>query len=286
MAVSAFFFAVMAAAAKHLGPGISPQEIILVRGVLNVAFTLWLLRRRGIPWRPRRTGLLVLRGALGYFALSAYLWSVAHQPLATAVLLQQVHPVFTAVLAAWFLAERPGPRFVPAFLLAALGVAVLSPAGGGAPVTSPAALLVGLLGAVLSSAAYVTVRDARRTEQELTIILWFPLTSVPLALAGTLVDGPVVPTAAEWGWLVFVAAAGQLGQVFLTRGLFAVPAGRAVLANPLTVAFGALIGWLVFSEPLGPRTLAGGAAIVAAVLLAASRPASPDATFPRNAAEK
>lgn len=286
MAVSAFFFAVMAAAAKHLGPRISPQEIVLVRGVLNVAFTLWLLRRRGIPWRPHRTGLLVLRGALGYFALSAYLWSVAHQPLATAVLLQQVHPVFTAVLAAWFLSERPGPRFVPAFLLAALGIAVLSPAGGGAPVTSPAALLVGLLGAVLSSAAYVTVRDARRTEHELTIILWFPLTSVPLALAGTLVEGPVVPTAAEWGWLVFVAAAGQLGQVFLTRGLFAVPAGRAVLANPLTVAFGALIGWLAFSEPLGPRTLAGGAAIVAAVLLAASRSASPDATFPRNPPEE
>ncbi len=272
MALSAFFFAVMAAAVKVLGPRISPQEIILVRGVLNAAFTFWLLRQKGLSWRPRRIGLLVLRGALGHFALSAYLWSVAHQPLATAVLLQQVHPVFTAVLAAWLLAERPGPRFVPAFLLAVSGVVLLSPAGGGAPVASTAALFVGLLGAFLSAAAYVTVRDARRTEHELTIILWFPLTSIPLATAGTLVEGPVAPTATEWGWLLFVAAAGQPGQVFLTRGLFAVPAGRAVLANPLTVAFGAVIGWLAFAEPLGPRTLAGGAAIVAAVLLAASSP--------------
>jgi drug/metabolite transporter (DMT)-like permease len=60
----------------------------------------------------------------------------------------------------------------------------------------------------------------------------------------------------------------QLGQLFLTRGLARVPAGRATLANPLTIAFGAILGWLAFSEPIGMWTLAGGAAIVAAVLLA------------------
>jgi len=270
MALSAFFFAVMAAAAKLLGGRVPPQEVILVRGVLNALFMLWLLRRRGLSWRPRRPGLLVLRGALGHFALSCYFWSVARQPLATAVLLQQVHPVFTAVLAAWFLSEKPGKRFVPAFLLAASGVALLVPRGGGAggPAPALAPILVGLLGALLSAAAYVTVRDASRTEHEETIVLWFPLTSVPLAAVGTALEGPVLPTAWDWGWLLFVAAAGQLGQLFLTRGLARVPAGRATLANPLTIVFGALLGWLAFGEPVGLATFAGGAAIVAAVLLA------------------
>lgn len=269
MALSAFFFAVMAAGAKLLGGRVGPQEVILVRGVLNAAFMLWLLRRRGLSWRPGRPLLLVLRGALGHFALSCYFWSVARQPLATAVLLQQVHPVFTAVLAAWFLAEKPGKRFVPAFLLAASGVAMLVPRGTAfAGPQGLAPILVGLLGAFLSAAAYVTVRDASRTEHEETIVLWFPLTSVPLAAAGTLLEGPVLPTPADWAWLVFIAAAGQLGQLFLTRGLARVPAGRATLANPLTIAFGAVLGWLAFGEPLGLATLAGGTAIVAAVLLA------------------
>jgi len=269
MVLSAFFFAVMAAGAKLLGGRVGPQEVILVRGVLNAAFMLWLLRRRGLSWRPKRPLLLVLRGALGHFALSCYFWSVARQPLATAVLLQQVHPVFTAVLAAWFLAERPGKRFAPAFLLAASGVAMLVPRG--TDLAGPrglAPILVGLLGALLSAAAYVTVRDAARTEHEETIVLWFPLTSVPLAAAGTLLEGLVVPSSADWVWLVFIAAAGQLGQLFLTRGLARVPAGRATLANPLTIVFGAVLGWLAFGEPLGLATLAGGAAIVAAVLLA------------------
>lgn len=295
MALSAFFFAVMAAGAKLLGGRVPPQEVILVRGVLNALFMLCLLRRRGLSWRPRRPGLLVLRGALGHFALSCYFWSVARQPLATAVLLQQVHPVFTAVLAAWFLSERPGRRFVPAFLLAACGVALLVPKavpGAGAASASLAPLVVGLLGALLSAAAYVTVRDASRTEHEEAIVLWFPLTSIPLATVGTLVEGPAVPTPAEWGWLVFIAAAGQLGQLFLTRGLARVPAGKATLANPLTVVFGAVLGWVAFAEPIGIATLAGGAAIVAAVLLAggggapgadARPPAPPAAGVPRGA---
>src|SRR5512140_2248228 len=127
MALAAFFFAVMAAIAKRLGKRISVQEVIFVRGVLNLAFMSWWMWRVRLPWRGNRTWLLVLRGALGYAALSCYFWSVSRQPLATAVLLQQVHPVFTAALAIWFLHERPGPRFAPAFLLAALGVWLVAP---------------------------------------------------------------------------------------------------------------------------------------------------------------
>ncbi len=275
MALSAFFFAVMAAIAKLLGKRISAQEIIFVRGVLNVAFMAWWLRRLRLPWRGNQTWLLVLRGALGYTALSCYFWSVSRQPLATAVLLQQVHPVFTAILAVWFLRERPGPRFAPAFLLAALGVWLVAPhpaSGGTAPGTPSdlLPLLVGLLGAILAAGAYVTVRHASRTEREETIVLWFPLTSVPLAAVGTWVAGPVWPAPVEWLWLLLVAAAGQVGQFLLTRGLTRVPAGRATLANPLTIVFGALLGWIAFSEPLGGREILGGAAIVAAVLLAGS----------------
>ena len=282
MAFSAFFFAAMAAVAKLLGKRISAQEVILVRGVLNVAFMLWWLKRKELSWRGKRPWLLVLRGIFGYTALSCYFWSVSRQPLATAILLQQVHPVFTAVLAIWFLKEKPGSRFLPAFGFAALGVWLVAshqaatasvPGASGADL---APLLVGLLGAVLSASAYVAVRHASRTEHEETIILWFPLTSVPLAAAGTLVAGPVWPTPVEWLWLFLVAGAGQVGQLFLTRGLARVPAGRATLANPLTIAFGALLGWVMFQEPMGWREAAGGAAIVAAVLLAGSGTKAPE----------
>jgi len=272
MALSAFFFAAMAAFAKLLGTRVPTQEVILVRSVLNVLFTIGLMRHRGIPLRPNRTWLLLQRGALGYVALSCYFWSVANQPLATAILLHQTHPVFTALLALWFLSERPGPRFLPAFLLTAVGVWTIAPAAAGA---GPGAggllpLLAGLAASVLAGAAYVTVRHASRTEAQEAIVLWLPLTAIPLSLAGTLVAGPVLPSPRDTAWLLGVAVSAQLGQIYITRGLALVPAGRATLANPLTIAFGVLLGWLVFGEPVGWRTAAGGAAIAAAVLLAGS----------------
>ena len=270
MALSAFFFAAMAAFAKLLGSRVPTQEVILVRSVLNVLFTVALMRHRGVPLRPNRPWLLLQRGVLGYVALSCYFWSVANQSLATAILLQQTHPVFTALLAFWFLSERPGPRFAPAFLLTALGVWTIAPAAGSAAAGGLLPLLAGLVASVLAGAAYVTVRHASRTEAEESIVLWLPLTAVPLSLAGTLAAGPVLPSPRDVAWLLGVAVSAQLGQIYITRGLARVPAGRATLANPLTIAFGALLGWLVFAEPPGWRTVAGGGAIVAAVLLAGS----------------
>jgi drug/metabolite transporter (DMT)-like permease len=134
----------------------------------------------------------------------------------------------------------------------------------------PWAIPVALTGAVLGAGAYVAVRDAVRTEHPMRIVLWFPLVSVPMSIPGVLIEGPVVPHGWDWAWLGLVALSAQFGQVFLTRGLSRVPAGRATLANPLTTAFGALLGWVAFQEPLGWSTLAGGAALVTAILLASS----------------
>ncbi len=273
MAFSAFLFALMAAGAKHLGKTIPLQEAVFFRGVVCAFLTwAWLTKHR-IPWRGSRPLVLALRGGLGHLALSAYFWSVAHQPLANAVLYQQVSPLFTAILAYWLLREKPGPRFLPAFTLAVLGVYALVSEGSGPLVSSPLAPFIGLCGALMSGGAYVAVRDASRTDHAMTIVLWFPLMSIPMAIPGILLEGPVMPHGSQWGWLIFVALTGQAGQVYLTRGLSKVPAARATLANPLTVVFGAILGWVAFGETLGWNTLTGGLALTAAVLLAGRQPA-------------
>lgn len=271
MLLSSLCFAAMAAVAKLVGERVPMQQIVLVRGVLCALLTFWWLRAAGVSWRGQRPGILVLRGALGYAALSCYFWSVHHLPLAEAILIQQTHPVFAAALAWLVLREPAGRRFAPALTLALAGVALLVQPGPAESFVGGWGVLVALSGAILSAGAYVAVRDASRTEHPMALVFWFPAVSVVLALPGTAVAGPVWPTAAEWVGLVFVALAGQLGQVFLTRGLYRVPAGRATLANPLTTLFGAFLGWAVFDERLGWTTLAGGLLLVAAVLLAGTR---------------
>lgn len=270
MVLSSLFFAVMAAAAKIVGERVPMQQIVLVRGVLCALVTLWWLSAAGVSWRGRRPGILLLRGALGYAALSCYFWSVHHLPLAEAILIQQTHPVFAAAFAWLFLREPPGRRFAPALALAIAGIAVLVQPGAAGSFVGGWGVLIAFSGALLSAGAYVAVRDASRTEHPMALVFWFPAVSAVLALPGTVAAGPVWPSGAEWLGLGFIALAGQLGQVFLTRGLYRVPAGRATLANPLTTVFGAFLGWGVFGERIGWPTLAGGVLLVAAVLLAGS----------------
>ena len=106
----------------------------------------------------------------------------------------------------------------------------------------------------------------------LTIVLWFQMTMIFLSLPGTFVSGAVLPRGADWLWLAGVGLFGQAGQVFLTEGLRRTPAGRASLANPLVILFGAAIGWLLFHENLDWGDLLGAALLVFGLIFSGSAP--------------
>jgi drug/metabolite transporter (DMT)-like permease len=160
MVVSAAAFAAMAAFAKKLLPHTPTQAVVLSRGLMMTVVFATLARRRGIPILGRRPGMLLLRGLLGYGALSCYFWSVQHLPLGDAVLLQYSHPIFVALLAPLVLGERTG---TPAAW----------PGGPGALGRRPhrhptaalrSAALIGVLGSMMSGIAYLTIRELSRTE--------------------------------------------------------------------------------------------------------------------------
>lgn len=267
---SALFFAAMAAFARLAGGRIPTQEIVFVRALVGAVLALLMAWRAGAPLRGGRPALLAARGVTGFLALSCYFWSVVHLPFAHAILVAQTAPLFTALFAWLFLGERPGARFVPAAALVLGGVVVLAPPGLGAAV-EPLALGVALAGAILAGSAYAEVRALSRTEHPLTIVLWFQGLSAVLSVPGTLAAGIVVPRPLEWLWLAGVALTAHAGQVFLTLGLQRRPAGRATLANPLVIAFGAALAALVFDEPLGWNVAFGAGLLVAGLVLAGAK---------------
>src|SRR5262245_19223508 len=175
MTASAAAFALMAAFAKRLLPAAPIQAIVVSRGTIMAVVFVALARYQGAPVFGNRPLVLLFRGLLGYAALSCYLWSVQHIPLGDAVLIQYSHPIFIAALAPFVLHE-PTSRGHWALVVTALcGVAlIVSPSG-----ELRGAALVGALGSMLSALAYITVRDLSRTEHPLTILVWFPLASIP-----------------------------------------------------------------------------------------------------------
>lgn len=270
MIVSAFAFAVMAAFARLAGQHLPAQEVVLARSLIASLLTVGMILRARAPFFGRRPVLLSFRAVTGFLGLSCYFWTVIHLPFAEAVLLAQTNPIFTALMAWIFLKERPGKRFVPAAALVFLGVLLVAPPDfqhlqGGAWA------LVGLLGALFAGSAYTEVRALSKTEHPLTIVFWFQAISVVLAIPAT-ASHPVMPQGVDWLWIAGVGLTGQIGQVFLTWGLKRVPAGRGTLANPLVVAFGALLGYLVFGEGLDWGDAVGSLFLISGLLLAGFAP--------------
>jgi drug/metabolite transporter (DMT)-like permease len=275
MVASAFLFAGMAALLKAAARGVPPPQVVFVRNVAHALLfvPIWLLRT---DRRVRLPGLLALRAVLGLLALEAYAWTLSVLPLADAWILQATNPLFVSLLAPVLLRER-APRLVWASLALGLCGAALIVRPGLALSWLPG--VVGVLGAVASALAYLTVRRLGRTESALTIVAAFPVVAGPLSLPFAI---PVWtwPTALEWAALLGAAAAAAGGQVLMTVGL------RAALAAPATVAtysgfvFAAAIGWLAFGEPLSLWTAVGTVVVFAGVALLGrgAAPARPSGT--------
>jgi drug/metabolite transporter (DMT)-like permease len=278
MVASALSFSLMGVCVKQVGGRIPAAEVVLARALVSVLLSWLLVRRAGLnPWGQRR-GLLVLRGAIGSVALLCVYVALAELPLASATVLQYLYPTFTALLAWLMLGERIGRRVLVAVLLGWSGVLLVArPAeimGSVASLADSASLagpavLIAVAGAFCTALAYVSVRSLARSEHPLVIVFYFPLVAVPLSLPLVLLN-PVLPTPLELLWLVGVGVFTQLGQVFLTSSLVALPAARATAISYVQVAFAGLWGWLLFGEALDGWTVAGAALVLAATLISLS----------------
>jgi drug/metabolite transporter (DMT)-like permease len=269
MVFSAAAFAAMAAFAKFFLPDTPTQAVVLSRGIMMTAVFLGVALWRGLPVRGKSPGKLVLRGALGYAALSCYFFSVQHLPLGDAVLLQYSHPVFVGLLAPWLLGERTRRGHWPLVALALGGVAlIVGPQG-----ELRGAAAIGLLGSMLSGLAYITVRELSRTEHPLTILLWFPLVSIPFSLAASLRAGEaaIPSTASEVAGHLLVFLSALVGQIALTAGLARVDAARATAISLTGPVFGFLFGLVLFGTPPSAASVAGTAIVVGSLAFMARR---------------
>lgn len=274
MVLSALAFSVMSALVKLAGERLPSQELVLARALVTLILTIGLLRAaRASLWGTRgRRGLLFFRGVLGFLGLSCVYYAVTALPLAEATVLQYLHPLFTALLAAVFLREKLTPKVLLSCAISLVGVILITrPAfvfGGAASSLPTLGVLVAIAGSFLSASAYVVVRRLSTTEHPLVIVFYFPLIAVPLSLP-TVAPMLVWPEGVEWLWIVGLGIAAQLGQVWLTRGLERERAGRATAMSYLQVAFAATFGIVVFDEVPTPWTIAGALAILAGTLVAA-----------------
>jgi drug/metabolite transporter (DMT)-like permease len=274
MAAGAFFFSVMSLLVKYAGQELPSQQVVLARSMVTGLLSAWAIRHAHVsPWGTKR-GKLVFRGIAGFLALSCFYHTLTHLPIADATVIQYTNPVYAGLLAVPLLGEKLRRREVLSVLGSLVGVLVVTrPSflfGGSAHALPGLSVIIGLFGAVCSSAAYITVRKLGATEHPAVIVGYFSIVSVIASIPLALPDW-VWPTPMQWLLLLAIGVTTQLGQIAITHGLRLERAGTATATAYLQIVFAALWGVLFFAEVPDGGTIIGSLIIIGSTLALAPR---------------
>ena len=270
MLLSAFAFALMAACVKSASKsGIPVLEIVAARAIVSVLLSYLVVKRKRISIWGNNKPLLLARGVVGASALICVYYALTTLPLAEATILQYLHPIFTAILAVFFLREKIQRSTILCILFSLVGVAIMIQPNISfdGSVTYPwFSLLVAVLGACGSAIAYIIVKKLTKTEDSSVIVFYFPIIAFPISIL-LLGNDFVMPTLAISVLLILVGVFTQVGQIGLTKALHSADANKAMAYSYVQVIFSILIGWVYFSEVPIITTIIGGSFIIFGALI-------------------
>jgi drug/metabolite transporter (DMT)-like permease len=272
MGLAVVFFAVMNVAIKYVAH-LPTFELVFFRALIAASIAYTTLRVKGIPAWGNRKGLLILRGVFGFGALSMFIATLQNMPMATALVIQYMSPVFVAILGIFLLKEPMRPLQWVWLAMAFAGVVLIK---GFDPRVSVLYLVIGIASCILSAFAYTTVRSLKDTDHPLVVVFYFPLVTLPVSaflmwyqwrhttFTEFIVDHHTVE---DWIWIVVMGVFAQLGQIFMTLSLHLEKANVVSSMSYLGMIFGLIFGYFLFGETYQIWAAAGIFLVLAGVLL-------------------
>lgn len=266
----------LAVAGRQAMRAIPTMDMIFYRSWLSlpVVVLIAFLTGKGLgAFNTRKPGLHAWRNAAHFAGQFTWFWAITQIPLAEVFALEFTTPLWVALLAPLILRERMTlPRFA-AVVLGFIGALVVIRPSGAAIGWGTASALACAVGYAFS---YIAMKQLTRTEAPLTILFWLCVFQGLYATALTF--GRLTwPDPATWGWLVIVSLSGLAAHYCIARAFALADATIVAPMDYLRVPLIAVVGWLVYLEPLDPFVLIGGAVIAVAniVNLLAERRAGP-----------
>ncbi|HRJ70100.1 MAG TPA: DMT family transporter [Beijerinckiaceae bacterium] len=264
-------FAVMNVLIKHLSFYYDTLQVAFVRYLsAGLVALLWVWRMRpGWPAIDVVEGN-VLRGVLSLATGLSFFYALALLPLADAIALSFLAPVFMMIFSSLFLKERPGLLGLLAIAFGFAGMLVML----WGKLESDGRSLWGVSASVFSAVTYalsMILLRSRAQRDPVALIVFFQSWIPALLIA------PMAGTA--WEPLAYqdIAPFAALGVLGVTAHLLMATAySRASAATLAPIEYSALIwaallGFFIFAEMPTWRTLAGAALIVAGSLLTSRR---------------
>ena len=255
MLLASFFFAVMGAFAKLSSDSMSSLEVVFFRNVFGVALVGYAVLRKPMTHVGGKPFLLFFRGFMGFVALLAFFYNIAHIPLGDAMTFSKTSPIFTAVFAWLFLQEKLSKTGWAAILIGFIGIIFITKPSGLALSKTD---WLGIFSGVGAALAYTSVRELKKYYDTRAIVLSFMMvgTAGPMLLLilSAYIDVPaldfmlgafVMPSGIVWLYVTGMGLFATLAQLYMTKAYGESQAGIVGAVSYTNIVFSIGVGLIL-----------------------------------------
>ena len=278
MLFASFMFAIMGVCVKLASGLYSTSEIVMYRGLVGISVMFCVIRLQGGSFRTRMPRAHLWRGTVGVIALWLWFYAIGVLPLATAVTLNYMAPIWIALIlfcAGWWHARN----HVEWPLLAAIAMSFV----GVVLLLQPTfqsrqfgAAIIALISGMLTALAYLQVRKlGLMGEPEYRVVFYFSVVNVLAGVLGNIASagrGTVLWHAHNSGagiaLLLGIGVTATMAQIAMTR---AYRLGNTLVVANLQysgIVFSSAWGVLVFGDVFDWHSWLGIVVIIASGIAA------------------
>lgn len=261
MLIAAFAFSWMNLMAKYL-QDFHPMQVVFFRAFGTFIFIFPYMIVKKIPIVGKNYRWLSVRGVLSFVSLALFFTVVQRIPLGSAVALRYTAPIFSVILAFFFLKERVKFWQWTSLIITLIGAFIMK--GLDLRIDTYSFILI-MLSALFVGAVFVIVRYLGSKEHYLTIINYFMVFSIVGSLF--FLNQWRMPLGSEWIWISLIGTLGLVGQVFFTKSFQLAETNLVAPLKYMELVFALLFGFILFDETYSIWPILGMLLVVLGMLL-------------------
>lgn len=254
----------MAVAGRALSADYDTFEIMMYRSCVGLLCVSLILTGSG-SWGQvtlRSMGTQLIRNIAHFTGQNLWFFAITVVPLAQVFALEFTSPLWVIVLSPLILGEKITSVRALAALLGFVGILIVARPS---PETLSPGLLMAAASAVFFALTMMFTKKLTRTESIACILFWLTAIQLVLGFLAAGYDGDVArPTSEAMPWLVLVGLAGLLAHFCITNALAIAPATVVVPFDFTRLPVIAVVGMMLYHEPLEIWVFVGAAVIFAA----------------------
>ncbi|MEM9344115.1 MAG: DMT family transporter [Pseudomonadota bacterium] len=243
-------FSTMAVAGRELGDVHDTFEIMLFRSLTGIVIVVGVagLLGRLHEVRAQHLPLHAVRNLAHFTGQNLWFYAVTVAPLTQVFALEFTTPIWVTLLAPLFLGEKLTRTRAFVAAMGFVGILIVT-----RPWSEPleAGVLTAAASAIGFAATTIATKRLTRVATVTCILFWLTVFQSGFGLVAVFYDGTVTwPTLATLPLLIYVACAGLFAHLCITNALLAAPASVVAPLDFLRLPLIAVVGMVVYNEPL------------------------------------